>query len=78
MAGASVAFLWFAFVGLNTLFIEQMSYEPDRILAFHRSGYATLQEWWHHTMGLALPTSGCCRGHRWRHRRLPPISVREE
>ena len=49
IAAISVGFLWLAFVALNTMFIERMSYEPDRILAFHRSGYATLREWWTHS-----------------------------
>ena len=48
MAAISVAMVWLAFVVLNGAFIERMSYEPDRIRAFQRSGYPTLQEWWHH------------------------------
>jgi hypothetical protein len=40
----SVAILWLAFAVLNNLFIDRMSYEPDRIRAFHRSGYGTMRE----------------------------------
>jgi len=51
MAAISVAMVWLAFIALNGLFIERMSYEPDRIRAFQRSGYPTLQEWWRHQRG---------------------------
>jgi hypothetical protein len=47
----STAMLCSTFVVLNGLFIDRMSYEPDRLLAFHRSGYATLQQWWNHQQG---------------------------
>jgi hypothetical protein len=39
----SVGILWLASIVLNNLFIERMSYEPDRIRAFHESGYATMR-----------------------------------
>ena len=42
----SVAILWLVAFALNDLFLERMSYEPDRIRAFQQSGYATLREWW--------------------------------
>jgi hypothetical protein len=51
MAALSVAMVWLAFVVLNGLFVERMSYEPDRLLAFRRSGYPSLQEWWNHQRG---------------------------
>jgi uncharacterized membrane protein YeiB len=56
MAGAvagvvSVAVLWLTFIVLNHLFLDRMSYEPDRIRAFQRSGYATIREYWGHQRG---------------------------
>jgi hypothetical protein len=60
IAAMSIGILWLAFLVLNTLFIERMSYEPDRILAFHRSGYATWREWWNHNHGSGpFPLLGC-------------------
>jgi hypothetical protein len=47
-AAFSVAGLWLTFISLNALFLDRMSYEPDRILAFRRSGYATMREFWNH------------------------------
>ncbi|HEX7138834.1 MAG TPA: hypothetical protein VF219_13335, partial [Vicinamibacterales bacterium] len=47
----SVGLLWLTFIVLNQLFIDRMSYEPDRILAFRRSGYATMREFWNHQRG---------------------------
>jgi MFS family permease len=47
----SVALLWMTFVVLNSLFIDRMSYEPDRIRAFQQSGYATMREYWDHQHG---------------------------
>ena len=47
----SVAILWLTFIVLNTLFLDRMSYEPDRIRAFQQSGYATMREYWNHQRG---------------------------
>ena len=47
----SVGILWLTFVALNNLFLDRMSYEPDRIRAFHQSGYATMREYWDHQRG---------------------------
>jgi hypothetical protein len=47
----SVAMLWLTFIILNYFFLERMSYEPDRIRAFQRSGYATMREYWNHQRG---------------------------
>ena len=47
----SVAIVWVAFAVLNGLFLERMSYEPDRIRAFQQSGEATLRDWWSHQRG---------------------------
>jgi hypothetical protein len=47
----SVGVLWLTFVALNNLFLDRMSYEPDRIRAFHQSGYATMREYWDHQRG---------------------------
>src|SRR4051794_789093 len=44
----SVAILWLTSVALNNLFVDRMSYEPDRIRAFQQSGYATMKEYLHH------------------------------
>ena len=50
-ACASVGLLWLAFIVLNQIFLERMSYEPDRIWAFRHSGYPTLRAWWSHQHG---------------------------
>jgi hypothetical protein len=47
----SVAMLWLMFIALNGSFLDRMSYEPDRILAFQQSGYPTLRDWWNHQHG---------------------------
>jgi hypothetical protein len=47
----SVAVLWLTFVVLNQWFIDRMSYEPNRILAFQRSGYTTMREYWSQQRG---------------------------
>jgi hypothetical protein len=39
----SVGILWLTSIVLNNLFIDRMSYEPDRIRAFQESGYATMR-----------------------------------
>jgi hypothetical protein len=39
----SVAILWLVAVVLNNLFLQRMSYEPDRMLAFHNSNYSSLR-----------------------------------
>jgi hypothetical protein len=39
----SVGILWLTSIVLDNLFIDRMSYEPDRIRAFHESGYATMR-----------------------------------
>jgi hypothetical protein len=52
IAGAlSVGVLWLTSIVLNNLFLDRMSYEPDRIRAFKESGYASMrayvnQKWW--------------------------------
>ena len=52
IAGAlSVGVLWLTYMLLNNLFLDRMSYEPDRIRAFQESGYASMrayinQRWW--------------------------------
>jgi len=48
LAASSVAMVWLTFVLLNGLFIERMSYESDRLVAFRHSGYPSLQEWWNY------------------------------
>ena len=48
----SVAILWLTFITLNNLFIDRMSYEPDRIRAFMASGYPTMREYVNRGMGL--------------------------
>ena len=47
----SVGILWLAFITLNRLFTDRMSYEPDRIRAFRASGYATMREYLDHNKG---------------------------
>ena len=47
----SVGILWLTFIVLNNLFLDRMSYEPDRIYAFQQSGYATMREYWDHQRG---------------------------
>ena len=47
----SVGLLWLTFVVLNSIFLDRMSYEPDRIRAFQQSGYATMREYWSHQSG---------------------------
>jgi hypothetical protein len=47
----SVGVLWLTFIVLNNVFLDRMSYEPDRIRAFQQSGYATMREYWHHQSG---------------------------
>jgi hypothetical protein len=47
----SVGILWLTFIVLNNLFLDRMSYEPDRVRAFHQSGYATIREYWDHQRG---------------------------
>lgn len=42
---SSVIALWFAFIALNRLAPDRMSYEPDRIRAFRSSGYPTMREY---------------------------------
>jgi hypothetical protein len=44
----SVGILWLTSIALNNLFVDRMSYEPDRIRAFQQSGYATMKEYLHH------------------------------
>jgi hypothetical protein len=44
----SVGILWITSIVLNNLFVDRMSYEPDRMRAFHQSGYATMREYLHH------------------------------
>jgi hypothetical protein len=44
--------LWVSLIVLNSLFIDRMSYEPDRIRAFQQSGYATMGEYWKHQHSL--------------------------
>ncbi|HEY7336191.1 MAG TPA: hypothetical protein VH639_14980 [Bryobacteraceae bacterium] len=39
----SVGVFWLTFIVLNNLFIDRMSYEPDRIRAFKESGYAGMR-----------------------------------
>jgi hypothetical protein len=53
----SVAILWLTFIVLNNLFIDRMSYEPDRIRAFRESGDATMREFVNQGLlrGLLLP-----------------------
>jgi len=41
---SSVLVLWATFIALNWFFTERMSYETDRLRAFHASGAATLRE----------------------------------
>jgi hypothetical protein len=49
IAGAiSVAILAMTFFILNNLFIDRMSYEPDRIRAFQESGYPTMRAFVNH------------------------------
>jgi len=47
----SVGILWLTFITLNRVFIERMSYEPDRIRAFRASGYPTMREYIVHDVG---------------------------
>jgi hypothetical protein len=47
-ATASVAILWLAFITLNDLFTDRMSYEPDRIRAFRASGEPTMRAYLDH------------------------------
>jgi hypothetical protein len=47
----SVGLLWLTFLVLNSVFLERMSYEPDRIRAFQQSGYATMREYWNQQRG---------------------------
>jgi hypothetical protein len=44
----SVSILWLTSIALNNLFVDRMSYEPDRMRAFQQSGYATMKEYLHH------------------------------
>jgi hypothetical protein len=57
----SVAILWLTFIALNNLFIDRMSYEPDRIRAFRASGYATMREFVNQGLfpGLFFPVLMC-------------------
>jgi hypothetical protein len=41
------------FIVLNNLFIDRMSYEPDRIRAFKESGYASMRTFVNSGMGTA-------------------------
>jgi len=47
----SVGVLWLTFIVLNNLFIDRMSYEPDRIRAFKESGYASMRTFVNSGMG---------------------------
>ena len=51
-AVTSVGMLWLTFITLNRLFVDRMSYEPDRVRAFLASGYPTMREYLNHGMGL--------------------------
>lgn len=44
----SVGVVSLTFAVLNNMFVDRMSYEPDRIRAFQQSGYATMKEYLHH------------------------------
>jgi hypothetical protein len=44
----SVGILWLTSIALNNLFLDRMSYEPDRIRAFQQSGYQTMKEYMKH------------------------------
>jgi hypothetical protein len=49
MAGiVSVVILWVTYMVLNNLFIDRMSYEPDRIRAFQESGYSSMRDYVNH------------------------------
>jgi hypothetical protein len=46
----SVGILWLAFIVLNRVFTDRMSYEPDRIRAFMASGQPTMREYLDHSL----------------------------
>jgi hypothetical protein len=50
----SAAILWLTFIVLNNLFIDSMSYEPDRIRAFQQSGFPTTRAYVNHGLFLGL------------------------
>jgi hypothetical protein len=54
-AALSVAVLGLTFAVLNTLFVDRMSYEPDRIRAFRRSGEATMADYVKHQGAAPFP-----------------------
>jgi hypothetical protein len=49
----SVAFLSVTFIVLNNVFVDRMSYEPDRIRAFQQSGYLTMRAYVNHELVLS-------------------------